>query len=337
MVNIESMIETIFFDGYNEKICVYAPVGAAEQMLLLPLIESIHTRLPNAMIDVVCGERAHSAYDICPYVRSTFIYNVGGFTLPDIYTEIVGVLKGEYYKTIICAAPAKAGEQFLLWMASSANLVGTTVSGFDSIFSNRLFADAEVASTDIVGSLGTSSFASLEKIVEKSMGGSYDPSQLPKVGVPVKSQKWAADLLKEAGLPAGGFVLAHGVPSVSAAAMTMSAFPASASMDVASLEAIGKPVVVAVPRYEEKAAVESMAWSGEVLTVVVVDTPAKLAALVAASGGVVAANTAALPMASYFMRPAVGIFESEQVAALYAYTGVKCVAASAASSAVAAM
>jgi hypothetical protein len=33
----------------------------------------------------------------------------------------------------------------------------------------------------------------------------------------------------------------------------------------------------------------------------------------------------------------VGIFESEQVAALYAYTGVKCVAASAASSAVAAM
>jgi hypothetical protein len=50
-------------------------------------------RLPNAMIDVVCGERAHSAYDICPYVRSTFIYNVGGFTLPDIYTEIVGVLK----------------------------------------------------------------------------------------------------------------------------------------------------------------------------------------------------------------------------------------------------
>jgi|AntRauMFilla1563_2_1112583.scaffolds.fasta_scaffold58879_1 hypothetical protein len=48
------------------------------------------------------------------------------------------------------------------------------------------------------------------------------------------------------------------------------------------------------------------AWSGEVLTVVVVDTPAKLAALVAASGGVVAANTAALPMASYFMKPAVG-------------------------------
>jgi len=44
MVNIESMIETIFFDGYNEKICVYAPGGAAEQMLLLPLIESIHTR-----------------------------------------------------------------------------------------------------------------------------------------------------------------------------------------------------------------------------------------------------------------------------------------------------
>eukprot|EP00959_Pyramimonas_sp_CCMP1952_P342855 7182768-Pyramimonas_sp.AAC.1 len=61
----------------------------------------------------------------------------------------------------------------------------------------------------------------------------------------------------------------------------MSAFPASASMDVSALNLVSKPVVVAVAREDDKAAME--AALGSKATVIVADYPVKLAALVGAS------------------------------------------------------
>lgn len=334
MQNIESMIDEIYANGYNKKICIYAPGGVAEQMLLLPLIESIHTRLPSVKIDVVCRERAKSAYDICPYVHNTFPYNVGGEVIPDNFAEMTGTLKGEYYECIISAQPAGAGEAFLLWMASSGNLLGYTESGAGSIVANAMYTTSEVTTSTAIGNLGTSAFDSLEALVGEKLGGSYDTSVLPKVGVPAKYQEWASEALSAAGVPAD-FVIAHGVPSKSAAAMTVGAFPESTSMDLSALGSVSKAVVVAAPRADDKAATE--AALGDKVTVLVVDTAAKLAALVQASSGVVAANSAALAMASYMSKPAVGIFESEEVAAKYKYAGVTCVGPDGASSAVAAL
>eukprot|EP00976_Prorocentrum_cordatum_P087110 1186773-Prorocentrum_minimum.AAC.1 len=281
MTNIESLIDDIYSNGYNKKICLYAPNGVAEQMLLFPLIESIHTRMPAAKIDVVCSERAQGAYAICPYVRNTMAYNVGGFIIPDNFAEMCGTLKGEYYECIISATPAGAGEAFLLWMASSGNVSGYTENGGGAIAAKSMFTDYEAKTSAEIASLGTSAYDSLEAMVGEKLGGSYDSSSLPKVGLPEAYQAWATKVLSAAGVAPGGFILAHGVPSKSAAAMSMSAFPASASMDVSALNLVSKPVVVAVAREDDKAAME--AALGSKATVIVADYPVKLAALVGAS------------------------------------------------------
>jgi hypothetical protein len=69
----------------------------------------------------------------------------------------------------------------------------------------------------------------------------------------------------------------------------------------------------------------------------VVPAPGKLLAMIANSAGVVAANTAALPLASYAGVPALGMFESADVAAKYTYSGVTSVQASDAAAKLASM
>ena len=79
-----------------------------------------------------------------------------------------------------------------------------------------------------------------------------------QVGIPAYPAAFAEHSLEELGLKKGEYILAHGVPTTSKKAMTMSAFPDSASLDfpfwAAIAQAAKKPLVLAVPREAEAAA-----------------------------------------------------------------------------------
>lgn len=50
-------------------------------------------RLPNAPIDVMCNQWAKAAYDICPFVNNTHVYDTEGVNTGADYTEALGVIK----------------------------------------------------------------------------------------------------------------------------------------------------------------------------------------------------------------------------------------------------
>jgi len=90
-------------------------------------------------------------------------------------------------------------------------------------------------------------------------------------------------------------------------------------MTLTFLQISSLPLVFAVPREKEAEEVRN-AIPGARVTVV--SSPANLAALILLSAGVIAANTIALPIASYLRKPAFGMFESKMIAKKYSYPGV---------------
>mmetsp|Transcript_23633 Transcript_23633/g.32533 ORF Transcript_23633/g.32533 Transcript_23633/m.32533 type:complete len:428 (-) Transcript_23633:133-1416(-) len=340
MYNLESLIQELSVGGFSKKMLIYAPGGVADQMLLFPLLKLLNNRIPSAAIDIMCGERAHSAYDICPYVCNTYVYNVDGSTLSSDYAEMLGTMKGEYYDKIITAKPAGFGVSTFLWMACSNTSGYLSTDGVPTNYiASKMMASSVQAPADDPLTLGSSAYDELVKLVASELpAGAVEDDEQVQVGVPEGAQDWAVQALAAAGLKAGEYILAHGVPSSSQAAMTMSRFPSSASASVQCFASIAKaaslPVVFAVPREEDSKAVTDSIPNA---TILVVPNPSKLAAMVALSSGVVAANTAALPLASYMGKPVVGVFDTAENAALFSYPGVSCVCESEVAATVAAL
>jgi hypothetical protein len=68
---------------------------AAERALCVRLLMpgAMVCRLPNAPIDVMCNQWAKAAYDICPFVNNTHVYDTEGVNSGADYTEALGVIK----------------------------------------------------------------------------------------------------------------------------------------------------------------------------------------------------------------------------------------------------
>lgn len=60
---------------------------------VLMLVAIRRCRLPNAPIDVMCNQWAKAAYDICPFVNNTHVYDTEGVNSGADYTEALGVIK----------------------------------------------------------------------------------------------------------------------------------------------------------------------------------------------------------------------------------------------------
>jgi len=323
LTNIESYAELTDTNGVTQKILVYAPGGAADQLLLFPVLKQIKSKFPCAIIDVVSGEWAHYAYDMCPYVNKTWVYNVDGFSLPSDFLEALGNFKNEYYTTVITAAPVGFNSAALLWMGSSTNMKGYyKADGYaGNVFAKAMMNVAVEPPAEAPLMEGTDAFAPLADMLANNIEApafSYDEVE---IGIPAYPQSFAVHTMEDLGLQPGGFILAHGVESTSLAAMQMSGGSGGMCMDTLKGVASGASatLVVAVPREAEAETVKAALPNAKVL---VVAAPAKLAAMIALSKGVVAANTAALPLASYLGKPAVGLFTDMEVAAKFQFKGV---------------
>jgi len=330
-MNLESRNQTLEVSGSAQKILVYAPGTVADQLLLFPMLQHIKNSLPNAPIDVMCNQWAKAAYDICPFVNNTHVYDTEGVNSGADYTEALGVIKNEYYTAMIGAKPLGINGASLLWMASSTNVIGyeKTDGNPGNLVAKMMMKSSVPAPCENPLDLGSSAFDLLAGCVTNALNIPAMSDKSSKVGIPEYPASFAEHALADLGLKKGEYILAHGVPTTSKKAMVMSAHAGSSSLDFPFWEALAKeakkPLVIAVPREEEAAAVAAAAPSAKVL---VVPAPGKLLAMIANSAGVVAANTAALPLASYVNVPALGMFESDEVAAKYAYAGVTCVQAS---------
>lgn len=324
LTNIESYAELTDTSGVTQKILVYAPGGAGDQLLLFPVLKQIKAKFPAAIIDVVSSEWAHYAYDVCPYVNKTWVYNVDGFSLPSDFLEALGNFKNEYYTIVVTAAPVGFNSAALLWMGSSTNMKGYyKADGYAGNFLAKKMMNVAVEPPAEVPLMeGTAAFTPLADMLAANLeapASSYDDVD---IGIPAYPQSFAVHTMEDLGLQPGGFILAHGVESTSKAAMQMTGGSSEMCMDTLKGVASGASatLVVAVPREVEAEAVKAALPNAKVL---VVASPAKLAAMIALSKGVVAANTAALPLASYLGKPAVGLFNDMDIAAKFEFKGVK--------------
>eukprot|EP00854_Cymbomonas_tetramitiformis_P002274 gene2274-2993_t len=307
--------------------------------------------LPNAALDIVAAPRACTTFELCPYVRNTHPFDVEGSPLSDEATDVLGILKGDYYTSVVSALPAGLNQAVYYWLASSTNLVGYVKdqkTGYALDAFAKFFFNAPVfPETGDVSTLGCSAY---DKLLETLMPG-YEKEAV-KVGVPPAAATWAEGVCAELGLAAGQFVLAHGVPSDSAAAMSMAGDTAGSSLPLeswAEFAAAGSwyayvvcsalqqsvlsalfgvsssmPVLFATPREDASAAVAEAIPGAKV---VIANNPSKLAALVSAAGKVASANTAAVPLAGYLSTPAAAAFSSYETGVTFtsAYTNVTAV------------
>lgn len=322
--------------GSCQKVLVYAGGSAADQILLFPVLKQLRSKLPYAQIDVCSSEWAHYAYDICPYINKTWVYNVDGNTLPTEFLETLGDFKNEYYTAVITAKPVGLNSAAMLWMGSSTNMKGyyDTTGYAGNTIAKAMFNKAVAPPSENPLTEGTSAFTALAEMLEAEIGAKPMSMDSIEIGIPDYPQSFAVHAMEDLSLTPGAFTLVHGLASTSKAAMQMSG--GSSGMSIEALKSVvssaGQDVVVCVPREVEAEAVRGACPGAKVLMVA---APAKLAAMIALSKNVVAANTAALPLASFLGKAAVGVFETQAVADKFAFKGVENVLSSSVGTAVA--
>mmetsp|Transcript_17282 Transcript_17282/g.33282 ORF Transcript_17282/g.33282 Transcript_17282/m.33282 type:complete len:245 (-) Transcript_17282:236-970(-) len=210
-------------------------------------------------------------------------------------------------------------------MGSSTNVIGyVQTNGFlGNLFAKWMMAFPVECSVEDPLALGTRAFDQLQRMLSERWEAAALPARRVFIGVPDPNQDFALEAMFALSVTSGEFMLAHGVPSSSQSAMQMSSFPKSTSVSLQTWEDLDEisslPLVFAVPREKEAEEVRN-AIPGARVTVV--SSPANLAALILLSAGVIAANTIALPIASYLRKPAFGMFESKMIAKKYSYPGV---------------
>eukprot|EP00899_Mesostigma_viride_P019489 jgi/Mesvir1/27541/Mv07299-RA.1 len=310
LYNIETSSLGIYVRGDAEAIICFTFGGVGEQLLFFPVVEALRRQNPLSSIDVACPAGSKKAWELNRNVRRTYAFDLGGsFLDPDEYTDFLGFMKQQYYGKGVCARPVGLGGALTLFLSSIEQRISYVRPNVSAAGSGLFLTKAIPAKTLNVLSLGTAMFDDLIK------AGLNAPEVPPlEVNVPAPATQWAIDTLSDMGLRGKKFVLAHGLPSSSSAAMTMlgdaeTSFPVASWSKLAAKSSL--PMVFAAAKPEDADGPPALS------NVVQANSPGKLAALVAASSGVVTTNTAALQLAMALGKKSVALFGSANTAVAF--------------------
>ncbi|MED6216086.1 Photosynthetic NDH subunit of subcomplex B 1, chloroplastic [Stylosanthes scabra] len=135
-----------------------------------------------------------------------------------------------------------------------------------------------------------------------------------KVSLSKKVKEAVEAKYTKAGAQKGKYIVIHGIQSDSKANMQSrgdpdSLLPIEVWADIAYAIREFKPIFV-IPHEKERENVEEVV--GEDASIVFITTPGQLAALINDSAGVIATNTAAIPLANARDKPSIALFCSEE-------------------------
>ncbi|HAC65983.1 MAG TPA: glycosyltransferase [Cyanothece sp. UBA12306] len=97
------------------RILALVPGGIGDQILFFPTLETIQTKYPKAIIDVIVEPRAKAAYRVCPYVNEVLAFDYQDRNGLADYLNLLGIIRDREYDAALSLG-SRWSIELLLWL-----------------------------------------------------------------------------------------------------------------------------------------------------------------------------------------------------------------------------
>ncbi len=118
------------------RILALVPGGIGDQIYFFPTLETLHSKYPDAKIDVLVEPQAKKAYRVCQYVSEVLLFDYQDRSSMADYLNLLGVIRDREFESVI-SYNAPWFVEFLLWLNGIPVRVGEQKSN-SWIFSNSI-------------------------------------------------------------------------------------------------------------------------------------------------------------------------------------------------------
>ncbi|KAK9149842.1 hypothetical protein Scep_008599 [Stephania cephalantha] len=319
--NVEIASLALKVRGDVRRCCCVVGGGVYENLLFFPAIQLIKDRYPGVQIDVVANARGKQTYELNKNVRWANAYDFDEqFPDPAEYTDMIGILRGRYYDMVLSTKLAGMGHAAFLFMTTARDRVSYIYPNVNAAGASLMLSETFTPDGLNLSEGGFHMYHQMLDWLGRPAHGVPRHSVPPlKVSILSKLKEVVETKYKNAGAEKGRYIVIHGIQSDSQASMqskgdTDSLLPVEVWAEIAEGIRDARPVFV-IPHEKEREVVEETI---EDPSVVFITTPGQLAALINDSIGVIATNTAALPLAHARKKPSIALFSSEEKGRLFA-------------------
>ena len=118
------------------RILALVPGGIGNQIYFFPTLETLHSKYPDARIDVLVEPQAKKAYRVCQYVSEVLLFDYQDRSSMADYLNLLGVIRDREFEAVI-SYNAPWVVEFLLWLNGIPVRVGEQ-KGNSWIFSKSI-------------------------------------------------------------------------------------------------------------------------------------------------------------------------------------------------------
>jgi len=176
------------------RILALVPGGIGNQVYFFPTLETLHSKYPDARIDVLVEPQSKKAYRVCQYVSEVLLFDYQDRSSMADYLNLLGVIRDREFEAVI-SYNAPWAVEFLLWLNGIPVRVGEQKAN-SWVFSDSISLQKQQYSPkvyhDILQAFGVTSTC---------------PDV--KINVPQKDIDWAEARQKLLDLK-NGYILLHG-------------------------------------------------------------------------------------------------------------------------------
>ncbi len=97
------------------RILALVPGGIGDQIYFFPTLETLHSKYPDAKIDVLVEPQAKKAYRVCQYVSEVLLFDYQDRSSMADYLNLLGVIRDREFEAVI-SYNAPWAVEFLLWL-----------------------------------------------------------------------------------------------------------------------------------------------------------------------------------------------------------------------------
>jgi ADP-heptose:LPS heptosyltransferase len=105
------------------RILALIPGGIGDQILFFPTLETLKSKYPKSIIDVIVEPRSKGAYRICPWAHEVLLFDYKDRNGPADYLNLLGIIRDREYD-IALALGTNPAVGFLLWLDGISTRVG---------------------------------------------------------------------------------------------------------------------------------------------------------------------------------------------------------------------
>ncbi|XP_038988163.1 photosynthetic NDH subunit of subcomplex B 1, chloroplastic [Phoenix dactylifera] len=307
--------------GDVRRCCCVISGGVYENLLFFPAIQLIKDRYPGVLIDVVASPRGKQTYELNKNVRLANAYDPDvDFPEPDEYADMIGMLKNRYYDLILSTKLAGLGHAAFLFLTSARDKVSYVYPNVNAAGAGLLLTETFTSPGMNLSEGGYNMYHQMEEWLGRPARNiPRHPVPPLRVSVSKKLKAYVEERYKKAGVEKGKYIVIHGIETDSVASMQSrgdkdSLLPLQLWSEIVK-EIRGVEPLFVIPHEKVREDVEETV--GEDSNILFITTPGQLAAVINDSVGVVATNTAAIPLANARDKPSIALFSSKEKGKLF--------------------